>query len=107
MTASARPLTDPVPSPPYEIPPIVVGTPRPLLGLVAVPDCHHVTQTACNTLLSAAGLGLGTVTIVSPQDSPPYIGSRVIAQNPAAGTIVRRGSLVNVYIQPFGAPGRP
>jgi hypothetical protein len=37
---------------------------------------------------------------------PPFIGSHVVSQTPAAGVLVLRGSAANIAIQPFGPPYR-
>jgi hypothetical protein len=111
MTAAASPAPDANTSqsvwPPIGLTPIVVATPGPVLQLAFVPDCLNLTQTGCEAQLVASNLRLGTVTLLAPQTPPPYIGSHVVSQSPAAGTLVRRGSAVNISVQPFGLPYRP
>jgi hypothetical protein len=84
-----------------------IATLTPVLRFVAVPDCHFLTQSGCEALLVAQGLQLGTVTFLAPQGPPPYIGSHVISQSPAAGRLVLRNSAVDIAVQPFGPPYRP
>jgi hypothetical protein len=55
----------------------------------------------------AHDLRLGTVTLLTPASPPPYVGSWVVSQTPAAGLLVLRNSTVNIAIQPFGPPFRP
>jgi hypothetical protein len=90
-------------------PPIVltpIATPIPIFRFVAVPDCHFVSQTNCESLLLGRGLRLGTVTFLAPAGPPPYVGSHVVSQTPAPGVFVLRNSAVDIAIQPFGPPFR-
>jgi hypothetical protein len=65
-----------------------------------------MTQSACEIALVSRGLRLGSVSFLAPAGPPPYVGSQVVAQSPAAGALVARGSSVNITLQPFGPPGR-
>jgi hypothetical protein len=83
----------------------LAATPTPIaLVRQVVPDCHFLSRVACETLLVAHGLRLGTVSFLLPQGPPPFIGSHVVSQSPAAGTWALRGTAVNITIEPVGRP---
>jgi hypothetical protein len=92
-------------TPPINLTP--VPQPTLVINIVSVPDCTYLTQTGCQQLLTANGLRLGSVTFLAPSGPPPYVGSHVVAQSPAPGTLTLRGASVNISIQPFGPPFRP
>jgi len=107
MSVAAAPAPAVSPStivPPVGLTPIIIATPVPRFAFV--PDCSGLTQTACESALVSRGLRLGTLSFLAPAGPPPYVGSRVVAQSPAAGLVVARGSGVNITLQPFGPPGR-
>jgi hypothetical protein len=111
MSAAAAPAseasTQVAVSPPIGLTPIAIATPGPVLNIVVVPNCYGMSQVGCEAALTAQGLRLGTVTFLAPAGPPPYIGSHVVSQTPAAGRFAWRGSAVNISIQPFGPPYRP
>ena len=107
MSAAAAPAPEVSSSPsvpPIGLTPITVATP--VVRLAFVPDCSLLLQTACENALVSRGLRLGTISFLAPAGPPPYVGSHVVAQSPAAGALVVRGSSVNITLQPFGLPGR-
>jgi hypothetical protein len=107
LSANAAPAPDYTITPPFELTPIAVATPKPVLNFVIVPDCYGKSQVGCESLLNSNGLNLGTVSLLAPNTPPPSLGSHVVAQSPAPRTLARRGSSVNISIQPFGVPFRP
>jgi YD repeat-containing protein len=70
---------------------IVVAAPVP----VSVPDVVGQEQAAAQSAISAASLSVGTVTIAA---SDTVAASRVISQNPAAGSVVNSGSAVALVV---------
>ena len=74
---------------------------------VFVPNCAGVTQLACENMLASSGLQGGTLSYLVPTTPPPYIGSVVVAQSPSPGTIVLRGSSVDLTLQPVSRLGPP
>lgn len=105
LNAAAAPAPQPASTPPIVLTPVATLTP--VFRFVFVPDCHFLSQVACESLLVSQGLRLGTVALLAPQGPPPFIGSHVISQTPPAGRLVLRGSAVDIAIQPFGPPYRP
>jgi hypothetical protein len=92
-------------TPPIALTPLATLTP--VFRFVAVPDCNFLPQTGCESLLLSRGLRLGTVTFLAPASPPPYVGSHVVSQTPAAGVFVLRNAAVDIAVQPFGPPSRP
>jgi hypothetical protein len=105
MNATAAPAPQPAITPPIALTPVATLTP--VFRFVVVPDCHFLSQVACESLLVSQNLRLGTVSLLAPQGPPPYIGSHVVSQTPPAGRLVLRNSAVDIAIQPFGPPFRP
>jgi len=89
--------------PPGGLQPVPNPTPI-IINFAFVPDCHGLTQSGCESLLQSRGLHRGTLSFLAPQTPPPYIGSVVVSQSPPAGTLVSRGSAVNLTLQPISVP---
>jgi hypothetical protein len=66
---------------------------------VLVPDLTGQTLGKAEEILFSAGLQLGGVSRLPPIGPPPYGPATVFAQDPVAGTLVPRGSKVNVQLQ--------
>ncbi len=62
---------------------------------VSVPDLSGLDQTQATTAIQAAGLLLGTVTTATSTSVPA---GGVVSQDPAANTMVARGSTVSIVI---------
>ncbi len=62
---------------------------------VAVPNVVGLTQSAATSSITAAGLGVGPVTMASSATVPS---GDVISENPSAGTLVNPGSSVNLVV---------
>jgi kumamolisin len=70
-----------------------------LLGLALVPDCTEAGLRDARRQLAMAGLKVGKVRTLPPLGPAPYSGPWVIAENPDAGTLVDRGSKVDLTLQ--------
>jgi hypothetical protein len=70
-------------------------------AVVLVPNVVGQTQSAAQSLLTSAGLVLGTITQAYSSTVPA---GRVISQNPAAGATAEVGSTVNLTISQGPAP---
>ncbi len=70
---------------------------------VTVPNVVGLTQAAATTAIASAHLTLGTVT---QQTSATVPAGNVITQDPAAGSAVAQGSLVNITVS-LGSSGLP
>ena len=63
--------------------------------MVAVPKVDGLTQDAASTAITGAELKVGTV---SPQSSNNVVAGKVISQDPASGSSLTAGSLVNLVV---------
>jgi beta-lactam-binding protein with PASTA domain len=63
--------------------------------MVGVPKVDGLTQDAASTAITGAELKVGTV---SPQSSNNVVAGKVITQDPASGSSVTEGSLVNLVV---------
>ena len=63
--------------------------------MVAVPKVDGLTQDAASTAITGAELKVGTV---SPQSSNNVVAGNVISQDPASGSSLTAGSLVNLVV---------
>jgi hypothetical protein len=111
-SAAAAPPSDALAPPtsgisidPRELQPVPI--PTPVWRFTFVPDCTGVTQFACENMLTNAGLVRGNLTFLLPTTPPPYIGSVVVTQSPAAGRLVLRGSSVDLTLKPLSRLGPP
>src|SRR6516162_2335410 len=62
---------------------------------VSVPNVEGLTQDAASTAITGAELKVGTV---SPQSSNNVVAGKVISQDPASGSSLTAGSLVNLVV---------
>lgn len=68
----------------------------PEIKKVVVPDLKGLTRTEAYNRLSYAGLAAGKT---FPEEMTPYIIDKIANQNPAAGTEVDEGTMVDIYLQ--------
>src|SRR5262249_7229668 len=78
-----------------------------LLGLALVPDCTETGPRDARRQLALAGLKVGKVRTLPPPGPPPYSDLWVIAESPDAGTLVDRGSTVDLTLQARHSPPHP
>jgi hypothetical protein len=70
-----------------------------LLGLALVSDCSELWLSEATRQLAMAGLNVGKVRTLPPVGPAPYTAPLVTHQSPDAGTVVDRGSNVDLTLQ--------
>jgi hypothetical protein len=95
VLSGSPPVTPPGGIPPY-------NPPQPCATCVVVPNLEGLSLNAAAQLLSSLGLLIGTV-LNSPSSSVPL--GEVIVEDPIVGTVVQKGSAVNIWIS--ASPNSP